>query len=220
MPAKDRKQLKLEALRKQFGDKELEKTLNISPKIGSENVELFSPSSNISRGAEKLFKTFVSHVKASGHVPNKLKTESSEVNVVVKKKDADGHDVLQVEKIQLANDTNPDASMLQRKGSQKMTLLEMKKQLKKDVLAKKLQEMKVKEELAKLNNEEFDGLPEEYDVVEEEEGEGELLDDEEEEEGEEDDYEDIDEELEEDDVPMKVMFGDFFVVNLTLNEAN
>ena len=68
--------------------------------------------------------------------------------------------------------------------------------------------MKVKEELAKLNNEEFDGLPEEYDVVEEEEGEGELLDDDEEV-GEEDDYEDIDEELEEDDVPMKVMFGDF-----------
>ncbi len=162
---KNKQQWKLEALRKQFGDKELEKTLNLTPKLGGKDDHFFAPPSFISTGAEKLFKTFMTHVKAPSNAPNKLKNES-ELNVVVRKKDSTGHDVFQVEKVKIKSSADVEANT---SSGKRLTLMEMKKQLKKEVMAKKLQDMKLREEMSKLNNEEFDELPDDEEMDENEE---------------------------------------------------
>jgi len=172
---KNKQQWKLEALRKQFGDKELEKTLNMTPKLGAKDDHFFAPPSFISTGAEKLFKTFMTHVKAPSNAPNKLKNES-ELNVVVRKKDSSGHDTFQVEKVKIKSSADVEANT---SSGKRLTLMEMKKQLKKEVMAKKLQDMKLKEEMSKLNNEEFDELPNDEEIDENEEDDR-ILDEEEE----------------------------------------
>ena len=172
---KNKQQWKLEALRKQFGDKELEKTLNITPKLGAKDDHFFAPPSFISTGAEKLFKTFMTHVKAPSNAPNKLKNES-ELNVVVRKKDSTGHDVFQVEKVKIKSSADVEANT---SSGKRLTLMEMKKQLKKEVMAKKLQDMKLREEMSKLNNEEFDELPDDEEMDENEDDDQNLDDDEE-----------------------------------------
>jgi len=152
---KSKRELKLEALRKEYGE-QFEKTLNTTPRLGSENDEFFSPQNDISIGAAKLFNTFVTHVKASGHTPNILDVDETEINVVVKEKDSEGKDILKVETINIEQNIKRRHLVPNKK---KMNLQEMKKQLKKEVLAKRLQEMKRKSEISKLNTEEYDELP-------------------------------------------------------------
>ena len=209
----EKKQRKMEALRKQYGDRDFEKTLNITPKLGSKDDDFFAPGSTISSGAEKLFNTFVHHVQASSHEPNKLKSGNNEVNIVVRSKDSSGNDVFKTEKVQIKDNKIPEPKGV---GGKKLTLLEMKKRLKKEVMEKKLQDMKLKAEMIKLNNEEFDELPDEDDeeeawkrnmdhvVDEEEDMDEDGLGDDEEEEGEEDDELEDEEDENEDYILKKV----------------
>ena len=117
----------------------------------------------------------MTHVKAPSNAPNKLKNES-ELNVVVRKKDSTGHDVFQVEKVKIKSSADVEANT---SSGKRLTLMEMKKQLKKEVMAKKLQDMKLREEMSKLNNEEFDELPDDEEMDENEDDDQNLDDDEE-----------------------------------------
>jgi len=183
---RSKREMKLEALRKEYGQ-DFEKTLNTTPTLGSKNDDFFSPQNDISRGAEKLFNTFVTHVQASGHAPNALDVDDAEINVIVKDKDAQGKDILKVETINI--DQN-NKTKNQKSKKNKMNLQQMKKQLKKEVFAKRLQQMKIKAEISKLNAEEYDELPPdeiEASDVEEEEDDHQYEEDEDEVQSEEDD---------------------------------
>lgn len=184
----DKKQLKLDMLKKQIDCSILEKTLQVTPRLYSgdiDNDELFSPKVEISHGAQKLLSRYVNHAKFKGSPSINSQSENNDINVIVKKTAADGTEVLEKEVVKY----NPQKS--KKSADNKIGYLSMKDKLKKKMFVKKKENIKMREELMKINNEEYDDLPEDQLIDEKEED----LEDEE--------YEgDDDSDLEENDVDM------------------
>ena len=187
---------RLEALKKKIGDtSDLEKTLNTTPKISGSSEELIvlePEAPKISVGAQKLFERFYKHATAGKSSPRE---EKKVENVkIVTKKIVDGKEVLVEEVVEYKMDEKKEKKVV---GT---SYFGMKDKLKKEMMAKKLTEIKQRDEIIKMNNEEgfADELPEDEEMDEDE-----AVDDEEYDENEEDEEEDGESEPEEDDVPMK-----------------
>ena len=167
----DKKLLKLEALKKQIDSSLLERTLNITPKLGSgADDDLFSPAApEISSGAQKLMSRFVTHAQATG-APGLLKdrTRDEELSIVTKRINSEGVEVLATEKV----DYKPKPT--QKNEAKRIGYLSLKEKMKEEMFKKKREELRQKEELMKLHKEENEEeLPEEElmdeDVLEDEE---------------------------------------------------
>jgi len=184
----DKKQIKLDMLKKQIDCSILEKTLQVTPRLYSgdiDNDELFSPKGEISHGAQKLLNRYVNHAKFKGSPSINSQSENKDINVIVKKTTADGTEVLEKEVVKY----NPQKS--KKSEDNNLGYLSMKDKLKKKMFVKKKENIKMREELMKINNEEYDDLPEDQ------------LIDEKEEEIEDEEYEgDDDSDLEENDVDL------------------
>ena len=156
----DRRLQKLEALKKQIEPSLLEKTLNITPKLGGkDDDEMFSPKHDLSIGATKLLNRFVTHANASGppvHLRDCMNRE--ELNIVTKKTNADGTEVLETENLKYNRKPAPAQKPKQ------MSFFTLKEKLKQEMLAKRREERRKKEEFTKLNNEEIADLPDEEEV--------------------------------------------------------
>ena len=187
---------RLEALKKKIGDtSDLEKTLSTTPKISGSSDELIvlePEAPKISAGAQKLFERFYKHATAGKSSPRE---EKKVENVkIVTKKIVDGKEILVEEVVEYKMDEKKEKKVV---GT---SYFGMKDKLKKEMMAKKLTEIKQRDEIIKMNNEEgfADELPEDEEMDEDE-----AVDDEEYDENEEDEEEDGESEPEEDDVPMK-----------------
>ena len=156
----DRRLQKLEALKKQIDPSLLEKTLNLTPKLGgNDDDEMFSPKHDLSIGATKLLNRFVTHANASGppiHLRDCMNRE--ELNIVTKKTNADGTEVLETENLKYNRKTGPAQKPIH------MSFFTLKEKLKQEMLAKRREERRKKEEFTKLNNEEIADLPDEEEV--------------------------------------------------------
>ena len=189
----ERKKYKLELLKKQIDSSLLEKTLNVTPKLYSgdtENDELFSPKVEISRGAQKLLNRYVTHAQAKNPKPEVRQTENNDLSVIVKKTNAEGVEVLEKEIVKY----KPVKSKKRKEKTE--SYLSMKESLKKKMLLKKKEDIIKREAILKMNNEEYDELPEDQ-VIDED-----MLEDDEEAQIENEEYEEDDSDLEENDVDM------------------
>jgi len=98
------------------------------------------------------------HAQATG-LPGVAKTSSKDedVNIVTKTVNADGENVLELQKVHIKRNDVPKES-----NTKRVSLKSFKENLKREMLESKLDELKKREELTKLNNEEFgEELPDE-----------------------------------------------------------
>merc|ERR1711872_516671 len=120
----------------------LDKTLRVTPK-------LFSNQSSISSGAQDLFSRCMMHAKAQSNKNLKSQSKNDSVNIVVKKTNSEGVEVVEVETIDLKR---PEDDERNKKG--RLTSLVLNKRLKMEILQKRIQDLKKKEDIMRLNNEE------------------------------------------------------------------
>jgi hypothetical protein len=158
---------KIAALKCRLADPRLEQSLNITPRLGSGTVEgddLFSPSgSSMSDGAKQLFERFVTHAQAKGppvHLAAAVTKPVENLSIITKQVNSDGVEVLgrQTLTYNRGND----------KRNKTMKYETLKEKLRQEMQEKRRAERKKREEILKLNNEEYgDELPDEEEVMEE-----------------------------------------------------
>jgi hypothetical protein len=149
-------------------DPSLEQTLNITPKLGSGNLQdddFFTFSSpSMSTGAQQLFERFVTHAKAKGppvHLAAAVRQQVEPLSILTKQVNSEGVEVL-----------NKETILYKRAGDaasrKKMSYESLKDKLRQEMLEKRRAERQRRDEILKLNNEEYgDELPDEEEVLEE-----------------------------------------------------
>ena len=187
---KTKRELKLEALKKHIEAENLEKTLNITPKLGSSKDHELEEGPIMSSGVKSLFDRFVVHARANG--PPKLqKTKDEDLNIVTKKVNKDGQEVLELKTVHVTRKVDE----IKDKPS-KISARNLKSKLKQEMIDRKLEELEKRKELSKLNNEQFDEVLSDENFDEE-------LDENEDYDDDEEKQEDSDSEPEENDIILK-----------------